>query len=141
MSGSRFMTTVMCDDVRREEGNKVSHMGIYGPTLLVPQFPIALAKLCFVMSVNCPASEPPPKSLAFRLLQNDEVLGEIVIPEEALAAAPRQVTADSDSKRLVFGAVLQIFPLQLEGPCKLHARAMCDGEELKGGSWSVDLVQ
>lgn len=141
MSSNRFMTTVMCDDVRREEGNKVSHMGIYGPTLLVPHFPIALAKLCFVMSVICPASEAPPKSLAFRLLQNDELLGEIVLPEEALAAAPRQVTADSDSKRLVFGAVMQIFPLQLESPCKLSARALCDGEELKGGSWSVDLVQ
>ena len=81
MSSSRFMTTVMCDDVRREEGNKVSHMGIYGPTLLVPQFPTALAKLCFVMSVTCPASEPSPKSLVFRLLQNDEVMGEIVMPE------------------------------------------------------------
>lgn len=138
---SRFMTTVMCDDVRREEGNKISYMGIYGPTLLVPQLPIALPKLCFVMSVICPGSEPPPKALAFRLLKNDEVMSEIVIPEEALAAAPRQMVGNADPGRMVFSAVVQVFPLQLEEPCNLRARALCDGEELMGGSWSVDVLQ
>jgi hypothetical protein len=141
MSSERFMTTVMCDDVRREEGNKLSYMGIYGPTLLVQNFPTALPKLCFVMSVACPAALDPPKSLSFRLFSNDDLLGEVVIPEETLLAVQDHNTDDRESKRLVFSTVLQVFPLQFASPCMLKARAVCDGEELKGGSWSVERVQ
>jgi hypothetical protein len=143
MSNGRFMTTVMCDDVRREEGNKLSYMGIYGPTLLVPQFPIALPKLCFVMSVACSGDSDPPRSLSFRLFSNDDLMGEVVLPESALAKAQEQNenSDDRESRRLVFSSVLQIFPLQLSSPCVLKARAICDGVELKGGSWSVERIQ
>lgn len=139
MSTNRFMTTVMCDDVRREEGNKLSYMGIYGANLVVKNFPHTLPKLCFVMSVLCPGDEDPPKSLTFRLLNDDETIAELVLPEAALERTRTAALADDgrDSKRIVLGTVIQLFPFQLAGPCTLKARALCDGEELKGGSWPI----
>jgi hypothetical protein len=142
MSQQRFMTAIMCDDVRREEGNKLSYMGIYSSNLLVPGFPVALPKLCFVMSVICPAQEAPPTSLTFRLLRDEEVLAEIPISEDTLGSLRQQTSGaeNADTKRLTIGTVMQMFPLQLGGPCVLKARALCDGEELKGGSWPVDTI-
>jgi hypothetical protein len=142
MSQQRFMTAIMCDDVRREEGSKLSYMGIYSSNLMVPGFPVALPKLCFVMSVVCPAQEAPPTSLTFRLLRDEEVLAEISIAEDTLSSLHQQTSgADNpDTKRLTIGTVMQLFPLQLGGPCVLKARASCDGEELKGGSWPVDII-
>src|ERR1700722_15247093 len=119
----RLMITVMCDDVRREEGNKLSYMGIYGSNLAVPDFPIVLAKLCFVMSVVSDATENPPKSLIFRIFRDDELLSEMTISEETMAAVgERAENAEGrDAKRLAIGTVLQLFPLQLPGPCLLKA--------------------
>jgi len=142
MSQQRFMTAIMCDDVRREEGNKLSYMGIYSSNLMVPGFPVALPKLCFVMSIICPAQETPPTSLIFRLLRDEEILAEIPISEDTFSNLHQQTSgADNpDTKRLTIGTVIQMFPLQLAGPCELKARALCDGEELKGGSWPVDTI-
>jgi hypothetical protein len=142
MTEQRLMTTIMCDDVRREEGQKLSYMGIYGSNLLLPDFPITLPKLCFVMSVLCPAQEEPPKTLTFRLTKDDEVLAEVQMSESALSGIHKQtnVAEERDAKRLVIGTVMQLFPLQLMGPCVLKARALCDGKELKGGAWPVERI-
>ena len=142
MSSAWLMTTVVCDDVRKEEGNKLSYMGIYGNSILVPSLPFTLAKLCFVMSLIGPGTKKTPKSLVFRLLRDDDLLAEISLPREALAEAAKNAASDSakDSKRLTIGTVLQLFPLQLAEPCVLKTRAMCDGEEIKGGAWPVECL-
>jgi hypothetical protein len=143
MSASWFMSTVVCDDIRREEGNKLSYMGIYGGNIIVPGFPLTLPKLCFVMSVMEVGTQSPPASLTFRVLRDEEVLAEVSLSHEALVggAAHAESQRDRDSKRLTVGTVLQIFPLQLVGPCVLKARAVLDGgEEIKGGSWPVESI-
>lgn len=134
------MTTIVCDDVRREEGNKLSYMGIYGASLVVPTFPVTLPKLCFVMSVLCSGNEKPPKRLSFRLYKDADVLTELTLPQAAFKVARAQAQKDAtrDAKRFTFGTVLQVYPLQLTGPCILKARALCDDEELTGGAWSVE---
>lgn len=140
MSTAWFMSTVVCDDVRKEEGNKLSYMGIYGDSILLPSFPFTLAKLCFVMTLMGPGTRKAPKSLVFRLFRDEDLLAEISLPGEALAEAARNAAGGSgkDSKRLTIGTVLQLFPLQLAEPCVLKARAICDGEEIKGGAWPVE---
>jgi hypothetical protein len=142
MSTAWLMTTVVCDDVRKEEGNKLSYMGIYGNSVLVPSFPFTLAKLCFVMSLMGPGTKKTPKSLVFRLFRDDDLLAEISLPRETLAEAVKNAASDSakDSKRLTIGTVLQLFPLQLTEACVLKARAICDGEEIKGGAWPVECL-
>jgi len=143
MNIERFMTTVMCDDVRREEGNKLSYLGIYSGSIIVPDFPVTLPKLCFVASLSCPGHQELPKSLKFLVLKNEEIMAEVVISEAVLENVRRQCESvdESDSKRLTIGTVFQIFPLQLAEECLLKARAICDEEEIKGGSWPVERVR
>ena len=141
MTAGRFMYSIMCDDVRREEGNKLSFMGIYGASLVVPAFPIALPKLCFVMSVLSPGDANPPASLIFRLFSNDQVLSEVPIPPESLSAMPLDAVQDRESKRLNVTSVMQLLPVAFTEPCILKARAWWDDEELKGGSWQVERAQ
>ena len=39
---------IICDDIRSEVGNKVSLMGIYGNTIVIPQMRFRFSKLCFI---------------------------------------------------------------------------------------------
>ncbi|MGD9878556.1 MAG: hypothetical protein AB7U95_00320 [Reyranella sp.] len=139
MNSGRFMTAILCDDVRREEGNKLSYMGIYSSNLLVPAFPAPLAKLCFVLSVVCQGGAPPPARLVFQVFNDDNLIGELPVPDDALAAAAA-APASGPGSRVEFGAVMQVFPVMLTGPGVLKARALCDGEELAGGAWPVTQV-
>jgi hypothetical protein len=140
MNDSWFMSTVLCDDVRKEEGNKLSYMGIYAANIVLPSFPCTLPKLCFVMSIVGSAELEPPKALTFRVLKDEELMAEITLPEEALVAAAERASSDSarESKRLTIGTVIQLFPVQFTAPCTLKARAICGATELKGGSWPIE---
>jgi hypothetical protein len=134
----RHMTSIFCDDVRMEQGNKLSYMGIYNGRLQLPGFPVVLPKLCVVMSVHCPGSAEPPTSLTFNLFKDDILLHEI--PME-FSSATELVGEDGnieDGKIFTVSTIMQIFPLQLLGPCELKARAICDGIELKGGRLFVE---
>lgn len=142
MSASWFMSTVLCDDVRKEEGNKLSYMGIYGASIIVPSFPCTLPKLCFVMSVAAPADQGVPKTLVFRVFKDEELLAELTLPDQALVAAESYGHGEAarDSKRLTIGTVMQMFPVQFSAPCVLKARAVCDGLEIRGGAWPIESV-
>jgi hypothetical protein len=138
--GERFMTAVMCDDVRREEGNKLSYMGIYDASLLVARFPIVLPKLCFVLSVYFRGEDVVPSSVVFRLYNDEHMIGEMSIPGEQLAllADGMRNTAPVESTQLRVGAIVELVPFHVERPCRLKVRAIVDGAELKGGAWPVD---
>jgi hypothetical protein len=56
---ARWGSTVYCDDVREEAGNKASYMGIYRGVLYVPFIPILLSKFVIVVSFSEPALEDP----------------------------------------------------------------------------------
>jgi hypothetical protein len=42
----RHEITIVCDDIRRETGNKISLMGLYDDAIVHKEFPASLAKLC-----------------------------------------------------------------------------------------------
>jgi hypothetical protein len=138
--GERFMTALMCDDVRREEGNKLSYIGIYSASLLVTQFPIVLPKLCFVLSLHTRGEDRPPNSVVFKLYSDETLLGELPIAAEQLSSHAELMLnrASNEAVQFVVGAVVQIAPFQIERPCRLKARAIVDGAELKGGAWPVE---
>lgn len=139
MTAGRYMTAILCDDVRREEGNKLSYMGIYSSNLLVPEFPASMSKLCFVLSVVCQGGASPPQRLVFQVFNDDNLIGELQVPDDALDAAAA-TPASGPTSRLEFGAVMQIFPVTFTAAAVLKVRALCDGEELAGGSWPVTQV-
>lgn len=142
MTIPRFMTAILCDDVRREEGGKLSYMGIYGADLLLPMFPATLPKLCIVMNLICPGDGKRPESITFRLMIDDVVVNELPIAEDVLAQfeLAKQSDEPPELKRMTYSTVMHLFPIHFISPCELKARAICDGVEIKGGRWKVRLA-
>jgi hypothetical protein len=134
MNPPRFFTAIFCDDIRREEGNKLSYLGVYEGMLGVPAFPAILPRLCFALSMTI-AADAVPSQLRFCVYKNDEIITQSEIAQENLAAA-RSETLPPDKWRK-FTAYFQLFPVQLTEPCFYRARAICDGEEFRGGSLEV----
>jgi hypothetical protein len=124
----RTMWVTYCDDVRQELGNKLSYMGVYGPQLIVPDYPAAVLKLCVVMTVRG-AAKAPPKSVIFRVLRNDEI-----VCEHAVDPGPLADAAGPDDRYFAIGAIAQLVNVEFAERTMLRARAIVDGEELRGGS-------
>jgi hypothetical protein len=137
MTAERYLTSIFCDDIRREEGNKFSYMGIYGGNLLVVGFPQVLPRLCFSLSMRTLGT--PPSQLALKLLKDDEVVAHFEVPTEALKAVPPW-SDPAETPVYQIGTIFQLFPVQLTGPCKFRARAVCDGVEFKGGTLVVEQI-
>jgi len=140
MSDQRFMWTIFCDDVRREVGNKHSFIGVYERKLIVPTMPVMLPKLCFVMSVRTPVSQPF-RQLKFSLLQDDAVVAEVDADVNGLGAGPDEEAVGNDdaaAQVMTAIAVLELSPLQVERACTFRARAITETGELKGGSLVVE---
>lgn len=66
----RSVHVIWCDDVRQEVGNKASYMGIYQQHLVPPSLPTVLPKLCAVINVTTPMTQPF-KALQVRVIRND----------------------------------------------------------------------
>jgi hypothetical protein len=130
------MYTIFCDDVRQETTGKLSFVGVYLNTMVVPSFPIQLPKFCLVMTVRTPERQPF-KDLVFKVLLDDSVLVELPIPETALQQNIERAQTD-DERFLIFTAVTQIAPLQLAASSVIRARAFADSTELKGGALRVE---
>jgi hypothetical protein len=136
MNPPQYFTTIFCDDVRREEGGKLSLMGIYTGALAVPSFPSVLPRLCFIMTLRT-SPDAIPSTLRYRLHKDDELVAESVISSDALATA--RSAKVGDDRTIQFTTIFQASPLILTEACFLRARADCDGEEFKGGSLAVML--
>lgn len=133
MSIPRTAWSIVCDDVRQEIGNKHSLIGIYQYSLLVPQFPVTLARLCFIINART-GSNDPFKQLAFKVLKDEE---------EAIAEAkvdlskivfPSHLSVSEDEGFVTASVICSFSPLNIIEPCKLSARAYTESEELRAGS-------
>jgi hypothetical protein len=137
---NRFMTSIFCDDIRKEEGNKFSYMGIYSSGLRAATLPLVLPKLCVAMSLHCRGAGTRPSSLVYMLYRDAELLAELPFD---MAQTDRLIGAQGDIEddhALVTTSIMQIFPLLINAPCKIKARCLCDGEELRGGVLTVELA-
>lgn len=134
---SAFMETIYCDDVRSEIGNKLSFMGIYGPNILLNEFPAVLSKLCAVMSLHMPA-ETQAETVTFFLYKDDEEIGRSTVHIGDVRKAATQPREFDDERRLTIRFIAQMAPFQLERSCRLKARAEVDGETVKGGTLLVE---
>ena len=131
--------TIFCDDVRQENGNKLSYMGVYGGNLLLERFPAVLPKFCSVISLRLPVATRS-KSVRFHLARDGQDLGEgaaNVADAVSRAGVPGAV---DDSGRVLMRFVAQVAPLALEGPCKLQARVEVDDQDLDAGSLIVEVL-
>jgi hypothetical protein len=140
----RHVETVFCDDIRQEVGGKLSLIGVYSGGLLVSAFPVTLPKLCLFVRVVTPGEEPL-RSLKLRVMKDDDVLQEIVMDEEQLAAASdstEDTTEEQSKGRVRLAHFLLVFsPIQFVEPCSLRVRIQTEHGELAGVGLKVEQMQ
>jgi len=135
----RHVCTLFCDDVRQEIGNKQSFIGVYSSVLTVPELPFTLQKLHILLSISTLTAEPFEK-LIIRLLKNDVVMMESVIPDEALAAQkehPKGVEINNKSA-MTFTAQMVISGFVIEEPFILRVRVETESGELVGTGLKIE---
>jgi len=141
---TRHVETLFCDDIRHEMGGKLSFIGVYSGGLFVHAFPATLPKLCLSVRIVTPADEPL-RSLKLRVLKDDEVLQEIAMDDEQLAAfsdAAEDMTEEQRKERVQTAQFILVFsPIQFEGPCTLRVRVQTEDGELRGMALKVDQAQ
>jgi len=134
----RFLTAIFCDDIRREEGNKLSFMGCYQSELFVPAMPTVLSKFCVYASVFTPKNKPF-KALTLRVLQDDDKeLGRIEVPAEGLVEVAR-IQDESATRKSVSTAIV-FSPFVIEKPKMLHLMATTEDGEIAGPRLMIKLL-
>ena len=141
-TGSRFIHSIYCDDVRHEMGGKTTLVGIYSSELNVLSAqnndPVALAKLCVAVTAQTPKEKPFLK-LKLKLLRDDEVIQQIEIPPEALASAVTHTNETAEGKFHTFSAMFVAQPFLIESSFILRVQAETEGDELTASGIRVIL--
>lgn len=138
----RFAHATYCDDIRHELGGKLTLVGVYSSTLLVPSFPVVLPKLCMVLSIVTPA-ERPFQSLKLQVFNDEAVLAEGDLSTEDLGLPATTHTPADDAAnegaelRIEFAAHFVFSPLKLEGPGRIRVRVNTEDGEIKANSLRV----
>lgn len=142
MSKLPVMWSVICDDVRKEVGNKLSYMGIYSGSIVVTQFPARLPKLCFVLNLRVDA-ESPLRQAVFRIMKDETVIARAELKEEQLSEMQIRIAAAAkdvmtlESPHFTFSVVCEVAPFEVTESCKLRMRADTEHGEIKGGTIPV----
>ena len=132
-SHGRVATTIFCDDIRLELGNKLSLMGVYQGQLVVPSAPLLLPKLCIYLTISGPA-ETPFRSLKIRFLKDQELIYEQPIDASALPEVQtpvREMESDPSNHLQTFVTTLVMSPFVIDKPFILRVRVDADGDEMK----------
>jgi hypothetical protein len=130
----RYVSTIFCDDLRLEVGNKLSLMGVYNGRLFLSSLPAVLPKLC-VMIIGVTPFEEPFRSVKIKLLKNDELYLEHSVPDEAVTGDfggfDPEIKIGSESQRLAMFAIpIAISPFKVDEPFVLRVRVEANGREI-----------
>ncbi len=137
----RHVETIFCDDIRHEISGKTSFIGVYSSVLYTEVFPVTLPKLCILVKVVTPFSNPL-QSLKIRILKDEDTLQEIDIPEDALAKAARSAKDVPEDDITLRANILNNFlifsPLELTSPGHIRVRAFTEEGEMAGTALTVE---
>lgn len=125
----RSIGGVFCDDVRQEVTGKLTLVGCYTDSMVVPRFPATIPRLCVLARIITPATEPF-NEVKVRILQDDETLVDVDIPAgdyEVEVKAPQE-----EGAMHVLHAQFALGPLEFTKASALRVRAMLDGKEVRG---------
>jgi hypothetical protein len=111
MKFAKEISTILCDDIRQELGNKISLMGIYGKEIIVPSIPFTLPKLCLLLiakevqleihdlRVNVTIPQNEPITLNLPAPPNQKIPQDIQI---GIAIAPLNINGEGEAKIEIF---------------------------------------
>lgn len=140
---TRYAHATYCDDIRQELGGKLTLVGVYSGSLLVPSFPVTLPKLCLVLQIVT-AADSPLKGLKIRVLMDEAVIAEGELPEGDLEEGFAAVAADSDDStpeadlRFLLGAHFIFSPIKFEGPGAIRIRIETEDGEMKANALRIE---
>jgi hypothetical protein len=130
----RQIAVVYCDDIREEKTNKISLMGIYHDSLLVPCIPTTLPKLCAWVNVITPIDQPF-KELHIRVVQGEEgtVLFDNAKIDTGTLEARQQKSIPEYAGQDSFAASIAIImtPFQISSETFLRIIVNTEDEELR----------
>ncbi|RAX37412.1 DUF6941 family protein [Rhizobium tropici] len=126
----RYGYCIFCDDIRTEVGEKLSFIGVYSGVLMLPEFPISLAKFCVHVNLVTLAAQPY-RSIVLRCVAPGE---QQPLLEERLESAQLDEQSnltdgfetDDVPMHVVVGASLVFSPLRLRRPGLLTVSAIID---------------
>lgn len=121
-----YLHAVFCDDIRREEGGKVSLMGIYASHILFDHFPARMSKLCVHFSFVV-FSETPPEALKFELKKDDEIIHASELAELAFT-----LTDDPEPNVYRVSGGFELPPTEYTGPCMFSLTGEVDSKSVIG---------
>ena len=121
-----FGSSVFCDDIRPELGNKHSFMGVYNGSIILPQFPFTLPKFCiFVYYFEKVDAVVPPLTLQVYLPgdQPENPRISVEVPSQPELPLPPNFNI-LDDPRKVINVPIQIAPFvfDCEGPIKVRMK-------------------
>ncbi|WP_176969756.1 hypothetical protein [Nitrosomonas sp. Nm33] len=124
--------------MRYELGNKESYMGVYGPDLLMSEFPSTLPKLCVVATISTPIDQLI-KSFTLIISKDDEVLAETPIEDTNFELQSSLINHDKNhaTKLIQFRGVFQLVPFPMDKECVLKVKAKIEDDELIGPSLRI----
>ena len=138
---SKHLHSVFCDDIRLEAGNKLSYMGVYNGTMVVPAFPYDMPRLSVVTRVVFDQEEPLSSSFRMVLLLNDQEIGVLEAPAEESSPPFRplpEINGATDIRQQRSAQVIfTLPPLRIEAPSILRTRAIFANETLRGGGLMI----
>lgn len=126
------VSTIFCDDIRREIGDKYSLMGCYDTRMELDEFPTVLPRLCVVI---------------YAIIQPDAAIENITlwgtIGSDALPAysvPQRDMEAAQVGRPRKIITLLTISPLQLMEPSVLTIKMNVDGKEAQIGALVIEMA-
>ena len=142
---TRYAHATYCDDIRQELGGKLTLVGVYSGSLLVPSFPVILPKLCLVLQIVT-AADSPLKELKIRVLMDEAVIaeGELAVGDLEAGFAAMASERDSDDstpeadRRFLLGAHFIFSPIKFDGPGAIRVRIDTENGELKANALRIE---
>ncbi|MBN8728233.1 MAG: hypothetical protein J0H15_11115 [Xanthomonadales bacterium] len=140
---NRYVHAIFCDDIRQEAGAKQTLVGIYRDQLQLPAIPVVLPRLCVVVDVVTPVTQP------FDHLVIQASLGEQQIARAELAASDLRSLRETASRlressgpeaRITFSANFVFSPLQIDHATLLGVRVDTGAEELRANALRIVLA-
>ncbi|MCX5825000.1 MAG: hypothetical protein NTY86_16270 [Deltaproteobacteria bacterium] len=109
------ITTILCDDIRAEAGNKISLMGIYNQEITVPFLPFILPKLCLFVIIKKAQQNSIPSN--FQVIVTGPISETINLE---MKGGPKDTGKNKDSLSANIGIAISPFKIQSEGEAKIE---------------------